>query len=87
MKLPVVAMLATEEPEIDPKSPDATVAILAAPPGDAPPARAERSKKVCPAPVCRSSAPNRMKAASVVDAIETSIPQRPRSDRNITSVM
>ncbi len=62
---PVEATLATADPEIEPKKPEATTAILAEPPRDRPIIAAATSVNHSDAPVCRSNCPIQMKRTTV----------------------
>ncbi len=84
MKFPVVAVLATAEPESIPKNALTTTETFAAPPIDFPVSRAAKSINVSPAPVERRNPPNMINIATIVEDTPVTNPQRPLSLRYIT---
>ena len=59
MKVPVVTVFATEEPDIIPVIPDPKMAALAGPPLILPTIAKAKFKKYCPPPAVSKRAPNK----------------------------
>ena len=74
--MPVDVTLATTLPEIDPKKPEASTAIFAAPPRCRPVSDFARSVKNSPPPVTNSNCPISMKAMTMVPTTASGVPNR-----------
>ena len=74
---PVPTTLATAEPEIDPKRPEANTEIFIDPPRNRPMPIIAASVKNCDPPVMPNSTPNRMKAITTVAATDMGRPRTP----------
>ena len=84
---PDATTLATDEPEMEPKSAELIVAILAGPPRHLPVSAVARSMKKVPAPLRSRNAPNIMNGKTKVAKVAVTTPNMASWVENVNSMM
>ena len=81
VNMPVVQTLATEDPEMDPMSPELITATFAGPPVEWPASAIAKSMINFPIPVCSKKVPKRINRKTNVAETSSGVPKTPSVPR------